>query len=253
MSMGFSNSLDRLGIYNNTDKSSLGRFNPASKAYEGAHSYLFAYEHFLSASLETAFKLRPSQPFRLLELGAGPLWNVGASAKAFRDFLPKSAEIFVAEIDPMAEQPLCDIGVTSIICDLGDPAAYTAFKQFAPYDFIIDDASHQWAHQHLSLACLWPYLVDTGTYIIEDLVTSFGLARDHHNNTSLCPTGDPFSSLILLSTHLCGRNQLHPLHKLLADTHLSADILTSLASITFLPDAAVLQKKSATNPYLHYH
>lgn len=38
-----------------------------------------------------------------------------------------------------------------------------------PVDLIIDDGSHQSAHQQLTLACLFPALTDDGLYVIEDL------------------------------------------------------------------------------------
>ena len=41
------------------------------------------------------------------------------------------------------------------------------------FDIIIDDASHKWADQFLSLSMVSPLLKEDGVYILEDLHTSY--------------------------------------------------------------------------------
>ena len=45
--------------------------------------------------------------------------------------------------------------------------------QFGPFDIIIDDGSHINEHILVSFQTLFPYVVDSGIYVIEDLVTAY--------------------------------------------------------------------------------
>ena len=113
-------SLNTIGILHNTDKSSAGRLNRESKEREGCHSYLFAYQHFLNSCYRAYTASNSDRPFRLLELGAGPQWNQGASARTFRDYLPADSEIYVVDISSECLEPLNNIdNVITILADLG--------------------------------------------------------------------------------------------------------------------------------------
>ena len=46
-------------------------------------------------------------------------------------------------------------------------------REIGPFDFIIDDGSHLNAHQIETFGILWPHLKDGGTYIVEDVQTSY--------------------------------------------------------------------------------
>jgi hypothetical protein len=46
-------------------------------------------------------------------------------------------------------------------------------RDIGPFDFIIDDGSHVNSHQIESFRILWPFLKDGGTYIVEDVQTSY--------------------------------------------------------------------------------
>jgi hypothetical protein len=54
-----------------------------------------------------------------------------------------------------------------------EPKLTSLAKELGPFDFIIDDGSHLNAHQIETFGILWPHLKDGGTYIVEDVQTSY--------------------------------------------------------------------------------
>jgi hypothetical protein len=46
-------------------------------------------------------------------------------------------------------------------------------RSAGPFDFIIDDGSHENGHQIETFGILWPHLKDGGAYVIEDVQTSY--------------------------------------------------------------------------------
>lgn len=61
-------------------------------------------------------------------------------------------------------------------CDQGDKASLDATmdtirrkKHYKPFDIVIDDGSHQPAHQILSFETIWPMVNPSGYYVIEDM------------------------------------------------------------------------------------
>ena len=46
-------------------------------------------------------------------------------------------------------------------------------KEHGPFDFVIDDGSHENAHQIETFRILWPFVTDGGAYIVEDVQTSY--------------------------------------------------------------------------------
>jgi hypothetical protein len=53
------------------------------------------------------------------------------------------------------------------------PKLTSLARELGPFDFIIDDGSHLNAHQIETFGILWPHLKDGGTYIVEDVQTSY--------------------------------------------------------------------------------
>jgi len=75
-------SLDELGIKFNCDKSSFNRTRGETNKTNPRHDYLCKYEYFIKR-----FRYKPD--FRLLELGIGPDWNMGASLKIWLDYFQR--------------------------------------------------------------------------------------------------------------------------------------------------------------------
>jgi trans-aconitate methyltransferase len=139
--------LDELGIQYGTDK------GPRN------HNYLRYYA--------LHFEPRRYQPINLLELGI----STGASLRMWRDYFPKG-RITGLDIDPntcfTGERIKCYAGVQD------DPEMLLQMhRESGPFDFIIDDASHDGNAQYQSFQILYPLLAPGGIYVVEDLQTNY--------------------------------------------------------------------------------
>jgi hypothetical protein len=143
--------LDAIGLRHGTDKASNGQ------------DVLFFYERFLEPMRGRAI--------RLLEIG---VLN-GSSLRMWSDYFPDGTIIGV-DRDRGA---LAHVG-SRISIELADQSSKPDLDRIAslgPFDIILDDGSHVWKHQILSLQTLFPSLRLGGFYIVEDLVTSYGRYR----------------------------------------------------------------------------
>jgi hypothetical protein len=142
-------SLNALGDLHGTDKR------------RDIHNYLDIYER----------ALRPDkdQVSSVLEVGV----KHGASLRIWHDFFPQ-AQITGVDIKPAARKH--EAGRIAIrIADQSDsPALRRIAKERGPFDLIVDDGSHIWAHQISTFRALFPFLKPGGLFIIEDLHTSYG-------------------------------------------------------------------------------
>ena len=171
--------LDELGIKHNTDKASLDRMREPSADLSKrppGHNYLIKYEHFLR-------HLTHKSNITILELGAGPDWNIGASAYMWADYFPACNQIHIAEIRPSSKKIKTD-RIHPRIGDLSNPRFLEELGE-TQWDFIIDDASHVWEHQKLALATLISSVKNGGIYVIEDIHTSFGKFRGRYCSSSI--------------------------------------------------------------------
>lgn len=211
--------LDQLGVKHNTDKSSVNRRRPDDIRQRGpGHNYLVKYELFLE-------KFKSSkQPTKLLELGAGPDWNIGASARVWHDYFP-NLQLHIADIKP-SSQGLASANTTIHLGDLGDDRFVASLAMHAPFDIIIDDASHLWSHQVKCLEHLFASLANGGIYIVEDILTSFGKMRERYNGGAV---DDAFSILAHLSALVAGKSKPHPV---IEASNLQPSILPSLAKLS---------------------
>ena len=140
--------LDAIGLRHGTDKASNG------------HDVLSFYERFLEPMRDRAV--------RVLEIGVLD----GASLHMWRDYFPNGMIIGV-DRDRGA---LAHVG-DRISIELADQSSQRDLDRIAslgPFDVILDDGSHVWSHQILSLQTLFPSLRPGGFYVVEDLDTSYG-------------------------------------------------------------------------------
>lgn len=148
---------------------------------------------------------------RVLEVGV----NAGGSLKMWSEFFP-NAEIVGLDI---RRNVLYDEGkIKCFYADQGDEASLLhAIAESGPalYDLIIDDGSHELAHQILTANTLMQFLAPDGIYVIEDIhrdctpssVTDFILPK-YHCSTVQCEQGigkakcgccgAPYETLILI-------------------------------------------------------
>jgi hypothetical protein len=148
---------------------------------------LAKYELFLDRIRKRA---RP----RILELGAGPDNNIGASVRVWKEFFP-DGEIHVADIKATARGLEAE-GFHVHVGNLGQAEFVRALAAQA-WDFVIDDASHIWTHQLLAFRTLFPSVTPGGVFIMEDLCTSFAGFRAEYCgvNGADGPDADYFLSL----------------------------------------------------------
>jgi len=130
--------LHDIGLRHRTDKATF-------------HGFCDFYEHHL-----------PGRVDRLLEIGVMD----GCSLRMWREFYPGASAIVGVDIRP----PLKIDGVQVLQLDATDPAALATLGTF---DVIIDDGSHMTRDQQATFGYLWPAVRPGGSYVIEDLHTSF--------------------------------------------------------------------------------
>jgi hypothetical protein len=232
----FTSRLDAIGVRCNTDKASLGRTkNVASSALGDrprGHDYLRKYEAFLRRYCE-----RPD--FRMMELGAGPEWNLGASVRLWEEYFWRDDfRLHVVDVKPSAAS-LANERVSVTVGDLGDPATLGQLAAASP-DVVLDDASHLWGHQLLAFQWLFPAVRPGGLYIIEDIETSFGPNRERWSQGEEFDTYTILSRLIAL---VAGKGRAHPL--LPADGLEGHPVLAfwpEIESITLVNDACIVAK-----------
>ncbi|MGO4622650.1 trans-aconitate 2-methyltransferase [Ensifer sp. 2YAB10] len=143
--------LDEIGLKNGTDKAS------------DRNDFLRRYEPFLEKQRDRKIKL--------LEIGV----LEGTSIRTWRDYFSEG-EIIGADINPEVTRYTGE-RISIEIIDQGKPADLDRLVFKGPYDVIIDDGSHLWEHQILTLRKLLPALKPGGIFIIEDLDTSHGKYR----------------------------------------------------------------------------
>lgn len=227
--------LDEIGVRCNTDKASLGRVRPRAGEPAGprppGHDYLRKYEWFLGR-----FRDRPG--FRLLELGAGPEWNLGASVRMWQEYFPREDfRLHVADLKPSAES-LADQRVTVHVGDLGQPQFLEALAAI-PCDVVLDDASHLWDHQLLAFRHLFPAVRRGGLYVIEDVETSFGPNRARWAQGA---SVDAFAVLGALAALVAGKGMHHPLAPAGPAAHPVLAFWPEIESVTFVNDACIIAK-----------
>ncbi len=162
--------LNDLGVLHGTDKSTI------------FHDYLPFYEKRLG-------HLRDAR-FLLVEIGVFH----GGSLHMWGDYFPNAT---IVGLD-IAEGTRChELSNRHVrICDASDPAALdVVLQEFGPPLVVIDDGSHLWNHQIAALHHLWPRLLPGGTFIMEDIHTSFPAHAEAYNGGSSVSAYDTIQAL----------------------------------------------------------
>lgn len=136
--------LTEIGIKYNTDKAT-------------GHGFTAFYYDFL---------VKYKNP-NLLEVG---IYD-GASLKMWEEFFGSPN---IVGIDILDKKQYESANIKTLIADQGNPSElFKCLEICKEYDIIVDDGSHIIGHQILTIANMFPYLKSGGTYILEDLHTSF--------------------------------------------------------------------------------
>ena len=183
--------LDALGVKHNTNKASSWICADGSRQGMG-DGMLVKYELFLN-------QLK-GKGAAVLELGAGPDFNIGASVRVWKDYFG-NASVHVADIKELACR-LEPEGFNVHVGDLGNVDFVQGLAK-AKWDFVIDDASHIWSHQILAFRTLFPSVVSGGIFIMEDLCTSYGEMRKEYSRGAGDRVKDPVNYFLALSRGVC--------------------------------------------------
>lgn len=109
------------------------------------------------------------RPVKVLEIGV----SHGGSLQMWRHYLGRKATVIGVDIEPRVTE-LREKGIELEVGDQSDPIFLAELaERHGPFDVVIDDGSHQPAHQIASLVNLWPHLAEHGVYIVEDLHTNY--------------------------------------------------------------------------------
>jgi len=131
----------------------------------GLHDYTAVYE-------ELTRPLR-RRAVTLLELGVGGYGRHlgGESLLMWAAYFPKG-RIYGIDIEDKTALSRGRIKVFQVSQTDRDALA-SLCRQIGPFDFVVDDGSHVNAHQIESFRILWPFVRDGGSYVVEDVQTSY--------------------------------------------------------------------------------
>ncbi len=105
---------------------------------------------------------------KILEIGV----QNGGSIQIWRQIFGQTASIWGIDIDPRCAEMELDAEIR-----IGSSADRNFLKKISNeagyFDLIIDDGSHHSKHQRIALECLFPYLSNDGSYVIEDIEHSY--------------------------------------------------------------------------------
>ena len=213
--------LDEIGLRFGTDK--------ASQSHDFLRHYEFFLQHFRD------------QKFTLLELGVGPVKNIGKSLMMWREFFPRATIVGVDD-KPIAKT----VEGERISVEIGDLGQVEFLKQLAEkYKplVIIDDASHLWSHQIMALEMLFPSLLPNGCYIVEDLHTSYGELATKYGQGQY---QNAVTYLTTLSTLVCGAGRgSHESYANLRPSPMQMAIAEHTDTFTFCRHTAILTKRTS--------
>jgi len=106
---------------------------------------------------------------KILEIGVAG----GASLKVWESFF-RHGTIIGADINPTAKKFARERINIEIIDQSNSEDLLQLGRSHGPFDIVIEDGSHMWAHQIITFKTLFPFVKEGGIYIVEDLQTNYG-------------------------------------------------------------------------------
>jgi len=125
------------------------------------HHYLPLYDRYFARYRDT--------PVKFLEIGV----NNGGSLQMWRRYLGTDAVLCGIDINPDCAQYDGQSGMVRIGSQDDPDFLAEVVKEMGGVDVVLDDGSHRMPHIEKSLRVLFPMLTEGGTYMIEDLHTSY--------------------------------------------------------------------------------
>lgn len=130
-------------------------------------------QHFYTEVYEALSRPHRHRPVTLLEIGVGGYegWLGGESLLMWAAYFRKGR---IYGIDVVDKTALSRDRIKVFQCSQVDRERLTALaREIGPFDIVIDDGSHMNAHQIETFRILWPFVRDGGTYVVEDVQTSY--------------------------------------------------------------------------------
>ncbi len=170
-------SLDTIGIRNQTDKAS-----QFSRTYAKPHDYL--------RHMELFFAPLRDKPIKLVEIGVGG----GESIRTWLEYFSEAQIYGVDFVQNTNEWNAPGRMTTRYAFSHGDQTDVTMWACFianwgADWDVIIDDGSHEPKGIITAFECLWPLVKPSGYYCVEDTgcgFTSHGFPTHAQWASELC-------------------------------------------------------------------
>jgi SAM-dependent methyltransferase len=109
------------------------------------------------------------QPIAILEIGV----SHGGSLQMWKHYFGPTAKVYGVDIDPRCKE-LEEDQIKILIGDQADRDFMRELKEeIGLIDIIIDDGGHTMVQQITAFEELFPFLAETGIYLVEDLHTSY--------------------------------------------------------------------------------
>lgn len=144
-----------------------GQSSNPLKAWFDAHTAgagVWKWEHYFDVYHQWFAKFR-GKPVNVCEVGV----YSGGSLEMWRDYFGPQAMIYGVDIEVACKQYEKD-GIRIFIGDQGDRGFWKNFKAAVPrLDILIDDGSHEAAHQIITAEEMLPHLAPGGVYLCEDI------------------------------------------------------------------------------------
>ena len=130
--------------------------------------------HWYASHYDKHLRERRSEARRVLEIGVGgyndPAMG-GASLRMWRDYFPEAT---IIGVDVHDKSQLQGERIVTVQGDQSDPTFLKRLGQsHGPFDLVVDDGSHISADVIATFHALFPFVVDGGTYAIEDLQSGY--------------------------------------------------------------------------------
>ncbi|MDF5753461.1 class I SAM-dependent methyltransferase [Spongiactinospora sp. TRM90649] len=167
----------------------------------GGHWYTPHYERHLDRYRD--------QPVTVLEIGIGGYHEANAGGSSLRMWKHYFHRSMVYGLDVYDKSLLDEPRLTTIRGDQADPAFLTDLAaRYGPFDIVVDDGSHVSSHVITAFNALFPHVSPGGTYVVEDLHTSYW-PEWGGNGADLA---DPATSVGFLKTLVDGLHHRDRLH-----------------------------------------
>jgi len=153
--------LDAIGLEQGTDKSS------------SHHDYLQFYERFFAPMRHV--------PLTILEIGV----LGGASLRTWETYFPQ-ARVIGADINPLSRRHHRGRVEIEIMDQSNLEDLVRVASQNGPFDIVVEDGSHLWDDQILTLKTLFPFIRAGGLYAVEDLQTNYGVFEEKYRAGAAC-------------------------------------------------------------------